>query len=90
MTEPNTQSALATPTNRVQCINAAARKKRFWRACSNAFLAIHLFALAIVGFMVGDGWLFRVVAASIVVGPVLAYLAHKPIPNSEAKEAAHG
>ncbi len=66
------------------------RKKRFWRACSNAFLAIHLLALAIVGFMVGDGWLFRVVAASIVVGPVLAYLAHKPIPNSEAKEAAHG
>lgn len=87
MTEPNTQSALATPTNRVQFRIAAACKKRFWRACSNAFLAIHLLALAIVGFMVGDGWLFRVVAASIVVGPVLAYLAHKPIPNSEAKKA---
>lgn len=87
MTELNTHSALATPTNRVQFRIAAARKKRFWRACSNAFLAIHLFALAIVGFMVGDGWMFRMVAASIVVGPVLVYLTRKSHSNTEAKEA---
>jgi len=86
MTEIKTQKALADPTNVCQCRIAAARKKRFWRACSNAFLMIHLFALATVGFMVGDGWLFRSVAASIVMGPVLAYREHKSATTT--KEAA--
>ena len=89
MTECKTQSAEAMPTNRGQCSSAVARRNRFWRACNKAFLPIHLFALAIVGFMVGDGWLFWLVAASIVVGPVLAYLAHSE-GATEAKEAAHG
>lgn len=87
MTEFKTHNAQATPMNRVQCRIAAARQKRFWRACNSAFLAIHLFALAIVGFMVGDGWAFRLAAASIVVGPVLAYLARKSRSSTEAKEA---
>lgn len=56
---------------------AAARAKRFWRVCSSAFLAIHLVALAIVGFMVGDGLAFRLVAGTIVVGPVLAWVARR-------------
>lgn len=77
MTECNTHSVPATPTNLDQCNSAAARWNRFWRACNKAFLAIHLLALAIVGFMVGEGWLFWTVAASIVVGPVLSYLAHR-------------
>lgn len=74
MTEFNTQKALAMATNRGQCRVAAARRKRFWRACNNAFLAIHIFALAIVGFIVGDGWLFRLVAGSIFIGPLLICL----------------
>lgn len=89
MNKFNIKSAVATPTNLGQCSIAAARKKRFWRTCNSAFLAIHLFALAIVGFILGDGWLFRVVAASIVVGPVLAFLAHSE-DAAEAKEVAHG
>lgn len=77
MTECNTQSAPATPTSLGQCKSAAARRNRFWRTCNSAFLAIHLFALAMVGFMAGEGWLFWAVAASIVVGPVLSYMAHR-------------
>ena len=69
---------------------AAARRNRFWRACNKAFLPIHLVALAIVGFMVGDGWLFWLVAASIVVGPVLSYFDHvygdAELPAAEQQE----
>ncbi len=90
MTEFKTQKALATPTNLCQCRIAAARKKRFLRACNSAFLAIHLFALATVGFMVGDGWLFRVVAASIVVGPVLTYMAHSDSSSTKEPSTARG
>lgn len=86
MTECTTQSAPDTPTSRGQCSSAAARRNRFWRACNRAFLAIHLFALVIVGFMVGDGWLFRLVATSIVAGPVLTYMAHR----KPTQEVSHG
>lgn len=85
MTELNTQSEVATPTSLGQCRIAAARKRRFWRTCTNAFLTIHLFALAMVGFMVGDGWMFRLVAASILAAPALAYLEH-----CARGEASHG
>lgn len=84
MTECKTQSADATPANLDQCSIAAARRGRFWRACNRAFLAIHLLALAIVGFMVGEGWLFWLIAASIVIGPVLSYLAHTSTATTEA------
>lgn len=87
MTECSNHTEAATPMNRCQCRIAAARRNRFWRACNNAFLAIHMVALAIVGFMVGDGWLFRVVAASIVVGPALIYLAHR---HDAEEGATHG
>lgn len=62
------------PTSLIQCRIAAARKKRFWRAVNSAFLAIHIVALFTVGFIVGVGWLFWVVAASVIVLPVLAWL----------------
>ena len=86
-TEFKTQTEAATPTKRCQARIGAARKKRFWRACNSAFLVIHLLAVAIVGFMVGDGWMFRLVAASIVLGPVLAYLAHRHLAG---EGATHG
>ena len=64
-------------TNRLQHRIAAARRKRFWRACNNAFLAIHVSALLMVGFIFGDGWLFSAVLATIVVWPVLLYVEHR-------------
>ena len=76
MTCRTTPSATAIATNRGQCRIAAARKKRFWRNCNIAFLAIHTVALLTVGFIAGDGWFFRAIAASIVIGPLLVYLEH--------------
>lgn len=69
-----------------------AKAASLWRACNRAFLTIHLLALAIVGFMVGDGWLFWLAAASIVVGPVLSYFDHvygdAELPAAEQHEPA--
>ena len=84
MTEFNAKPITTTATKRLQRRIEAARRNRFWRACNNAFLMIHLVALVIVGFMVGDGWLFRLVAATIVLGPVLSYIRH----CADEKEAA--
>lgn len=65
MTEYRTPIEAAAPKNLGQCKIAAARTKRFWCVCSNAFLAIHLVALLIDGFMVADGRVFRLVAGVI-------------------------
>ena len=85
MTEFNTAPMAPTATKRLQCRIEAAKRNRFWRALTNAFLMIHLVALVIVGFMVGDGWLFRLVAATIVVAPLLSYVEH--LPTKEAADA---
>jgi hypothetical protein len=81
-------------TTRIQRRIAAARRRRFWRTCNNAFLAIHLSALLMVGFIFGDGWLFRAVLATIVFLPVLSYLenhpgAEKPTAQQINKETNH-
>lgn len=62
---------------RSQARIAAARRKRFWRACFSAFVTIHLLILFIVAFVVQSGFWFTAAAPLIVFGVALRHMQYR-------------